>query len=890
MDPIRWRQVQDVFLGALEGLPAERGRFLDEACGPDDELRQEVESLLSAESRGSSLLDVTLEELLDLLDDEPGPAPLEAPARAGPYVLLEEIGRGGMGAVYRARRDDGHFDREVALKIVRLAGSREDTARRFRRERQILAGLEHPGIARLYDAGVTEDGMPYLAMELVRGEPIHRYCDRVRLSVPDRLVLFEQVVAAVDYAHRNLVIHRDLKPSNILVTEAGEVKLLDFGIAKLVETEGEVGEGDDPLTGLDHRLLTPGYASPEQMRGEPLTTASDVYSLGVLLHQILVGRRPDGAETTAPSAAARAGGEAATADTEAVALARRTTPFRLRRQLRGELDTLVLKALRPEADRRYTTAAAFLDDLVRFRSGRPITARPPSVAYRAGKFVGRNRVAVAAGIAALAGLVGGLGLALHQAETARRERDLALSVSTFLENLFTASNPFTTSGERLDTLPIRAFLDRAVDRLDSDLAGQPEVRARMQGILGSVQGALGVYDGARPLLEAALVGLRELKGEESPEVAEILGDLGRLLLSGGDPAGAERYYREALAVARGLFGERSLEVARIRTELAGVLLTMDRLPEAEAVLQASIDVRREEYGEESAEMADNLNMLGALQYRQGKVDQSIVTMGLALEATRRTAGEDHPGTAVLAQNLALALHRRGRSEEAEPLLRGAIAEIESSLGPDYPPLGVVRKTLANVLDALDRWEEADSLYQEAIAFTRRFLGEGSQDLGIALYDHGGALMRRGELDRARPLLDEAVQVQRAVLGPESPGAGITLGGAAEVRRRQGEARAAERMFREALGILEKTFPPGHPRVLAVRSGLGLSVADQGRTGEGEAMLLEVYEAARLLEDGGMAAREAARSLATLYEGMGDGEEAARWRGRGGEGEGAGGGG
>ena len=827
-----------------------------------------MESLLATEGHDDDLLDVTLDDLVLLLDDEEGPVERTVPARAGPYAILEEIGRGGMGAVYRARRDDGQYTRDVALKLVHLAGHPEDVSRRFRRERQILAGLEHPNIARLYDAGVTEDGRPFLAMELVRGESIHRYCDQLHLSVDERLALFEQVVAAVDYAHRNLIIHRDLKPSNILVTSDGEVKLLDFGIAKLLESEPLDERQDDPLTRDDQHLLTPEFASPEQMRGEALTTASDVYSLGVLLHHLLVGRRPSGIESSSPSTAQ---------GTDAAAEARRTTPDRLRRKLRGDMDTIVLKALRPAVEDRYSTAAAFLDDLTRYRSGLPITARPPSVGYRMRKFVGRNRVTVMAGGVAVVGLVGGLGAALHQARVARQERDMAESVSTFLEKMFTASNPFARSDERLDTLPIHAFLERAVERLDSDLGDQPEVLARMQGVLGSVHEALGLYDPARSLLEASLAGYRELRGTDSPEVAEALGDLGRVAHAAGDPAGAEEYYREALAMTRARFGERSREVAEVRTEMSGILLTLDRLPEAEELLQAAVDVRREEFGDGSPEMAENLNLLGVLQYRQGKVDQAIATLGEALALNRKLFGVDHPNTAILSQNLATMLHRRGRDHEAEPLLREAIAGMVVALGPDYPNIGATKKTLANVLDAMDRWAEADSLYREVIVFTRRVVGEENQDMGIALLDYGTALTRRGELARARPLLEEAVRVERAVVGPASPGLAITMGGLAELRRRQGDPAEGERIYRESLDILRRAFPPNHPRVLAARSGLGLCVADQGRTDEAEAMLLSVWEDAGTVEDGGVAARDAAGSLARFYAAAGDADEASRWR-------------
>jgi serine/threonine-protein kinase len=868
MRPERWRQIQDLYLDALERPPEERHAFLTEASAGDAELRVEVESLLEAAGAGDDLLDAPLEELVLLLDDaDDRETPASRPRRAGPYAVMEEIGRGGMGAVYRACRDDGQYSREVALKLVHLVGAPDELARRFHRERQILAGLEHPNIARLYDAGVTDDGRPYLAMELVRGEAIHRYCDRLRLTIKQRLALFAQVLSAVDHAHRRLIIHRDLKPSNILVTEDGTVKLLDFGIAKLLEPEGGAPDGDDPLTRVDQRLLTPEFASPEQLRGEPLTTASDVYALGVLLHLILVGRRPPGV------------GEATASllqDTGEAAQMRNTTPARLRKELRGELGTIVQQALRPEVAERYPTTFALLEDLTRYGAGLPITARPPSVAYRARKFVGRNRVVVAAASVTVLGLLGGLAVALDQARVARQERDVAESVSAFLENIFTASDPLDRSGERRDTLRIQAFLEQAVARLDSDLSDQPEVRVRMQEVLGSVHRSLGLNEAAERLQQASLDGYRDLKGGDSPEVARVTADLAQTLHAGGDPVASEERYREAMVLNQARFGERSREVAFVRTRFAGLLLTLDRLAEAEELLQKAVDVRREVFAEESPEMSDDLNLLGALQYRQGNLEAAGATMGLALEMNRTLLGPDHPNSAILAQNLGLLLHRLGRREEAEPLLRDAIASMRTAMGPDYPNIGPAEKTLANVLEALGRWPEADSLYKASIAFTRRVGGDRSRDLAIALHDYGGGLMRQGDAMGARALLEEAVEIERAVVGPRAPGTGVTLGTLAEARRRSGDAAEAEVLYRDALEILEAVFPPLHPRILAARGGLGLSLGDQGRTDEAQTLLLGTWEAARTLEDAGVAARDAAANLRRFYEAVGDTGEADRW--------------
>jgi tetratricopeptide (TPR) repeat protein len=518
---------------------------------------------------------------------------------------------------------------------------------------------------------------------------------------------------------------------------------------------------------------------------------------------------------------------------------------------------------------------ALSDDLVRYRTGRPITARPPSRRYRVRKFVGRNRVAVAAGTAAIMGLAGGLALALHQAGVAREERDVAQAVSAFMENLFTASDPFEESAARLDTLRIGVYLERAAHRLDADLATQPELRARMQGILGSVLSSVGLHDRARGMLEASLVGYRTLNGEASPEVGRTLERLGRVQRSGGDPAGAETSYRRALAIHQRRSAEPA-EAAGARAGLAVALMMQDRLDEADELLHSLVEAGGE--AETPAEVIDHLNMLAALLYRQGRVDESIVNLQRAVSLSRDLLGTAHPGTATLTHNLGMALHRRGSYAEAESVLRDAWAALDGALGPDHPAIGVTMKALANVLDATDRWAEADTLYHDAVVFTRRAAGSGtSQDLTIALHDYGGALARHGELERARPLLEEALDLERTMLGAGSPGAGIIMISVGDLQRRQGDAAAAERTHREALAILGRAFPPTHSRVLAARSALGLSLGDLGHIAEAESMLMSAYNDAVTVADGGTAARHAAGALARFYEARGNAGEATRWQ-------------
>ena len=875
MQAERWARIQDLFHQVVALPPSERGALLQRECAEDPDLRAEVESLLASDAASETLFDARIEDLALLMEDqETAGGPLHE--TAGPYRIGEEIGRGGMGAVYRADRTDGAVERTVALKVVRLDLGEADTAARFRRERQILAGLEHPNIARLYDAGVTESGNPFLAMELVEGSAIHAYCDAHRLSIPQRLRLFEQVCSAVEYAHRRLVIHRDLKPSNILVSERGEVKLLDFGIAKILEADDDPAE---PLTRNDQRLFTPEYAAPEQIRGEALSASSDVYSLGVVLHQLLTGRRPEattGDELTAPSTLVTRVPESG-GDVVALAETRGTTPAALQRTLRGELDTIVIEALRSDIGQRYASVAALRSDLIRYREGRPIAARAPTLGYLTRKFVRRNRGSVIAAGLVVASLVGGLATTLTQARIAQEERELAEAVSGFMENLFTSSNPFARSAERLDTLRIGAFLTRATDRLGTDLADQPELRTRMARVLGSVHLGVGQYDDAKELLDQAIEGYRSREEISTPEFQRALTDRARLAHMSGAIPEAETLYQEALALAVEREGERSILAATLLGELASVYLSLDRPDDAAPLLSESVEIRRTEFGDDSQEVAEDLNLLGLLHYRRGDLEQAIPNVLESLSLHEDILGADHPNTLTLRQNLGLIMHRAQRYPEAEGLLRDAVRGQIEALGADHRNVLQTQKALANTLEALDQWAEADSLHSVSLAGMRRTVPTDSRDLAILLHDYGSALARHGEFTRGIALLREAVGVEERVGGPRSPGSAVSQASLASAIRSSGDPEGALHLYEDALEVLHEVFPPNHARVLGALIGQARTLADLGNTTDALEQLLAVHDVAAGLPDGGATARDAAERLAELYGALGDTAAAAEWQ-------------
>jgi serine/threonine-protein kinase len=517
-DAERWAEVDRLFAAALERPAAERDRFLEIACPA--ELRPAVSRLLAADAASGGFLERPVARLL-------GETASEAPApgrRLGPYRLLREIGTGGMGTVYLAVRDDAQYERQVAVKVLR-AGLADPAARhRFLAERQILARLEHPAIARLYDGGTTADGRPYLVMEWIDGLPLTGYCDQNRLSIEARLSLFLQVAAAVQHAHQNLLVHRDLKPGNILVTAEGEPRLIDFGIAKQLAPEG--GDGNLTRTGL--RLLTPSYASPEQVRGEAITTASDVYSLGVLLYELLAGRSPYRVEPGLLHEVERAICEeeperpsqallrspAAGPTAEAIAAARGMRPAALRRRLAGDLDNVVLMALRKEPGRRYGSAAQLAADLERHLGDLPVLARPDTLAYRGRKFVQRHRAAVAAAGLSLLVLAGFVVSLAAQGRRLARERDKARYALSFLVDVFEDADPHKTAGAALTA---REILARGAARAAGELSRPPEVQAAALDAIGQL--GLGLGQAAAGGLRRRFAGVR---GEPRPSRGSAL--------------------------------------------------------------------------------------------------------------------------------------------------------------------------------------------------------------------------------------------------------------------------------------------------------------------------------------------------------------------------------
>ena len=855
--PAEWSRIEAILDEVLELEPAERAGAIARACGGDLRLRAQVEALVKADAGSASFLEMPAAEyaaeVVRAASRTDDPDRREAPGDLiGPYRLIREIGHGGMGRVFLASRADGQFEQQVALKLVRGGPSGTEILQRFLRERQILARLQHPNIARLLDGGVTGDGRPYFAMEYVAGEAITAYSDARGLDLNQRLDLFTAVCDAVQYAHQNLVVHRDLKPSNTLVTAEGQVKLLDFGIAKVLHQDDDESIADATLTRIGSGPMTPEYAAPEQVRGEPVTTATDVYALGALAYELLTGRaahaltRLTAAEVERvitqqpvelPSQAAlkpaRLKPGAHDGDTDAA----RAQRLKRRRQLKGDLDTILMQALQKEPARRYASAGAFVDDIRRYQRGLPIAARRDSFRYRAGKFVGRHAIGVGATALVLASLVAGLIGTAWQARVASREAAKAREVSRFLSSLFEVADPARANA---DDISARELLDRGAARIESELSHQPETQADMMLLLGRISRELNLYDRAQTLLDRSLALRTARTGSASDNVADVTAELARLALDRGRPDEAERLHRGALDVRRRSRGPGHASVATSMRDLAGVVSSRGKYDEAETLLREALVLHERAYGPEHEEIASDLEGLQSTLRGRGQPDQAVAAARRCLEMRVKLLGEDHLDTATAKNNLAILLYDKWQLAEAERLYREVLAFDKRRLGEVHSNTATVTNNLAFVVRDQGQYDEAERLYRTALDLDKRLFGEEHPYVATVMGNLAAVLLRKGQLDESEKLFRGSMEMFKRVYGNEHWRVGSVQGGLATVLATKGDA-TAEQQYRAALALLEKALPPRHPQLEPVLIGLGRELTRRDRPAEGEPLLRRAFE-------------------------------------------------
>jgi serine/threonine-protein kinase len=773
-DPLsadRWASVAELFDALVDLPPSQRATALDARCMGDAELRAEVEALLASSERADGFMQASAHDYMaSLLQSDDVLVEPPAPDRVGPFRIVREIGRGGMGTVYLAERDDAQFTQAVALKVVRSAFSDPRLVRRFVDERQILAWLTHPNIAQLVDGGVTDDGVPWFAMEYVEGTPIDRYCDEQRLTIERRLALFGQVCDAVGHAHRKLVVHRDLKPGNILVTRDGQVKLLDFGIAKLLERPGDAT--DAPPETRTTRYLTPEYASPEQLRGGPVSTATDVYALGVLLCCLLSGEHPHrdaGASLAAwarrfselpPAPSALLDGSASSR----AASVRHLTTSQLRRRVRGDLDAITLKALEPEPEDRYRSIEQLASDVQRHLRGLTVSARSASHGYALRTFVRRHRVSVGGAVALL---VLTLSFTVVTAIQSRRisadalriatERDKAQQVASFLVDLFGEADPYRP---RAATPSVREVLDRGAERVERELGRQPAVRAEMLYVMAQAYFGLGDLGRSAQLLESAAQ-LQRARAPESKELADVLNYLAQVRHYQRQTTAAESLYREALRQRRRLLPPDDPAIMRTLSGLGAALQATGRHADAEATLRNALALERARQPANPLGVAQVLRKLGHLLRDRTRYTEAEAVYRETLAIYERELGTDNPESASSRINLGNVLFRQGRLAEAEPLIREGVGISARTLGERHWDVLIDRLTLADVLTARGELAEADSIYAATLAVHRETMPRNDRQIGDDLFGYGRLRLVAGDSAGARRLLQEAASIYRA---------------------------------------------------------------------------------------------------------------------------------
>ena len=835
-----WRILEAAFAEATGLAGDARARMLAKFSVEHPELEQQLLDLLTA----------------DTGDDKPLAEPIASSAkelaeattdpwdnrRIGTWTIKRRIADGGMGAVFLAERADDEYQQTVALKIMTAQLLAKDAVTRFRAERQILASLSHPNIAKLIDGGSTDESLPYLVLEYVDGLPIDQYCDELQLSIPERLQLFMKVCRAVDFAHRNLVVHRDLKPNNILVDTNGEPKLLDFGIAKLLENSSV--QQTMAVTREGMRAMTPEYASPEQVRGEPISVATDVYALGVLLYKLMTGLSPYGVSTAVPREY-----EAAILDNEprrpstvvtlpdtdpAVGTSRATSPQRLQRRLAGDLDNIVLHTLHKEPERRYATANALATDIGRYLAHQPVLARGDDWAYKLRKFVIRNARSLALTVLVVTSIATLVAYYTMKLADERDRANLAAAqsneVATFLTGLFESASPHEAKGQAITAVDL---LEQGRERIEG-LDGQPQLKAELMRIMASSMTALGDLERSIPMLERVL----ELKEAEIPRdeisISQTTHNLSEAYRQRGDFNRAEHYSRRTLEIATLEFGEDNSDVAYVMARLGVILFDAHKTREALDLEQRALAIMVANGDGETPGALDTRGNIANALSRLGRYGEAEQLLRETITLSEQVVGELHPNTIIRRTNLCLVLIRLGESEEAVSILEKNIPRGIQVWGADYSHVAFMHGTKASALKRLGRMQESLEAYRKAQAITRSRIGEDNMIYVHNLRGTASVLTDLARYDEADALLEEALATAIGIGGDQSTDANnLRLRRGLMENRRKRHARA-ERQLRP---LLDAPDSFSRANVLVLKREMARALGARDRFDEAESLIL-----------------------------------------------------
>ena len=872
---------KDIFLDVCDLAPDRRAAAIERRAGHDARLRAAVQSLLDAHDRAAGFLADPTVSPARVTPAPARPAPLPLPRQIGAYKLLQEIGEGGFGSVYLAEQEHP-VRRRVALKLIKVGMDTRSVIARFEAERQALALMDHANIARVFDAGQTDDGRPYFVMELVKGIPVTDFCDQKKLDIRARLALFAQVCHAVQHAHQKGLIHRDIKPSNVLVTEpeAGQpplVKVIDFGIAKA--TQARLTE-KTLFTEFRQLVGTPEYMSPEQAEGSlDIDTRTDVYALGVLLYELLCGTTPfDGRELRSkayaemqrvirevdpPRPSTRL---SAMRDTlPSVAAQRAVEPHRLRTLVRGELDWIVMRAMEKDRARRYETASALAADVQRYLADEPVSAGPPSRIYRVRKFVRRHRAGVGAAVAILVILVVALVVSLQlyvtasralkravvaEAEAKRQRDDAVLArdaeaeartlteeADRFLRDMFSSIDPVEARGKQV---LVRDVLDKAAAKIDGAFPDRPAVEGRLREFFGSTYLSLGLPELARVQLEASDRLLFAAVGDVDPEYVKNLVDLGRCYQFLDRTAEAQHLFELADERAPRAFGRDAPEAYIPKSHLASILMRQNKVAEASVLLDELLRYRLRTLGPAHTQTLTTMGDIAWARQLQGRFAEAEAILLEAVPAARQALGDDHPRTGALMNNLAQAQADNGKLDEAERTQREVVALCRTVYGPDHRNALAAAGLHAQFLTRLGRYGEAETLFDDSIARLRRTLGE----------DHSNTLLIRSQrallyvlmerLDEAERELADVVQRVTRVRGSEHPETLTALSLRAQVVARRRDYAQAETLYAELVPRMTKAMGPNHPSTLGAMSWHAYVLGRQGKWPQAEPISADAY--------------------------------------------------
>jgi serine/threonine protein kinase len=866
-----WERVKELLDQAIEMAPEQRAKFLDEACGSNAGLRAELESLLSA---GDDLSADFLQSPLsgEFARETEGIDPAGAALAAGQmfaerFHLIRRLGEGGMGQVWLAEQT-APVRRPVALKLIKAGMYDEAIVQRFQSERQSLAIMDHPAIAKVFDAGTTPLGQPYLVMEYVPGLPITDYCDQHKLSIKDRLEIFIQACEGVQHAHQKAIIHRDLKPSNILVIEVDghpKPRIIDFGLAK---TTAPQVTSETLFTQLGQFIGTPGYMSPEQvdLNARDIDTRTDVYTLGVVLYVLLTGLQPFETkrrekppleewlrqlrEEDPPNPSTKVSGEKDTSS--ATADARHTEPKQLISQLRGDLDWITMKALERDRERRYATPLEVAADLQRFLNHEPVIARPASAGYRLRKYARRHRVTVGVGaglvaILAVFSVVQTLQLrettqqrdhAKQERDRANQERDRATRITDFMTGMFKVPDPSEARG---NSVTAREILDRAANDIGKGLAQDPDVQSQMLHDMASTYDNLGLIARAHELAQRALDARSGLHGPDDPKTLESMAQLGLILHQEGHDLEAEKLEREALASERRVLGAEAPLTLETMDVLAVSLKPLGHLNEAEKLGREVVEVGSRTLGPESTVTLMSMGHLGSFLFYEGRYADCEKVLRQALDIERRVWGPDHPETLKALTILAIAVHHQGRLAEAEPLYREILTTSERVLGSQHRSTVGAMENLANILVDEGHLAEGEKLNREVLPILVRTLGPDHTTTLIAQLNLALVLEKEGHVRDAERIQRETLAAEIRVHGPENPDTLSTQTDLAETLLRERRYADTEKLARDTFAIQRRTLGPLHPDTLETLQQLGTAMAYRHHYTEASKLFLDVIE-------------------------------------------------